>query len=41
MNVMKGRPPGQVGSITGPPASIPEVWDLDRLPDAAVAAGPR
>jgi hypothetical protein len=32
VNVMKGRPPGQVGSITAPPASIPEVWDLDRLP---------
>ena len=33
VNVMKGRPPGQVGSITGPPASIPGVWDLDRLPE--------
>jgi hypothetical protein len=33
VNVMKGRPPGQVGSITGPPASIPEVWDLDQLPE--------
>jgi hypothetical protein len=33
VNVMKGRPPGQVGSITGPPASLPEVWDLDRLPE--------
>lgn len=33
VNVMKGRPPGQVGSITGPPASLPEVWDLERLPE--------
>ena len=33
VNVMKGRPPGQVGSITGPPAALWEVWDLDRLPD--------
>jgi hypothetical protein len=33
VNLMKGRPPAQVGSITGPPASIPSVWDLDKLPD--------
>jgi hypothetical protein len=33
VNVLKGRPPAQVGSITGPPASLPEVWDLDRLPE--------
>ena len=33
VNVMKGRPPGQVGSITGPPASLSEVWDLDALPE--------
>src|SRR4051794_39010070 len=33
VNVMKGRPPGQVGSIPAPPASLPEVWDLDRLPE--------
>jgi hypothetical protein len=33
VNAMKGRPPGQVGSITGPPAALWEVWDLDRLPD--------
>lgn len=33
VNVMKGRPPGQVGSITGPPASLPDVWDLERLPE--------
>jgi len=32
VNLMKGRPPGQVGSITGPPAALPAVWDLDRLP---------
>lgn len=33
VNLMKGRPLGQVGSITGPPSSIPEVWDFDALPD--------
>ena len=33
VNLMKGRPPNQVGSITGPPAALPDVWDLDRLPD--------
>jgi hypothetical protein len=33
VNAMKGRPPGQVGSITGSPAALWEVWDLDRLPD--------
>ncbi len=33
VNLMKGRPPDQVGSITGPPAALPEVWDLDRFPD--------
>ena len=33
VNVMKGRPPGQVGSITGSPAALWEVWDLDQLPD--------
>ena len=33
VNAMKGRPPGQVGSITGSPAALWEAWDLDRLPD--------
>jgi hypothetical protein len=33
VNEMKGRPPGQIGSITGPPAALWEAWDLDRLPD--------
>ena len=33
VNGMKGRPPGQVGSITGSPAAVWEAWDLDRLPD--------
>jgi hypothetical protein len=33
VNTMKGRPPGQVGSITGSPAALWEAWDLDRLPD--------
>jgi hypothetical protein len=32
VNLMKGRPPGQVGSLTGPPAAIPEAWDLRGLP---------
>ena len=26
VNLMKGRPPGQVGSLTGPPAALPEAW---------------
>jgi hypothetical protein len=29
---MKGRPAGQVGSITGPPSAIPDVWDFRQLP---------
>lgn len=33
VNLMKGRPPNQVGSITGPPAALPDVWNLDRLPE--------
>ena len=33
VNRMKGRPPAQVGSITGPPSALPDVWDLDQLPD--------
>ena len=33
VNRMKGRPPDQVGSITGSPAALWEVWDLHRLPD--------
>src|SRR5918997_5738618 len=33
VNGMKGRPPGQVGSITGPPGALWEAWALDRLPD--------
>ncbi len=33
VNLMKGRPPGQVGSITGPPAALTQTWDLDLLPD--------
>jgi len=32
VNVMKGRPPSQVGSITGAPAALTEVWDFDKLP---------
>ena len=33
VNALKGRPPTQVGSITGSPAALWEAWDLDRLPD--------
>jgi hypothetical protein len=33
VNLMKGRPPGQVGSITGPPAALTRACDLERLPD--------
>lgn len=32
VNLMKGRPPGQVGSITAPPAAIRDVWDFGDLP---------
>jgi hypothetical protein len=32
VNVMKGRPPTQVGSITTTPARIPDVWDWSQLP---------
>jgi hypothetical protein len=32
VNVMKGRPPAQVGSITVPPSGIPELFDWSRLP---------
>jgi tRNA A37 threonylcarbamoyladenosine synthetase subunit TsaC/SUA5/YrdC len=33
VNLMKGRPPGQVGSITAPPAALSRAWDLRLLPD--------
>jgi hypothetical protein len=33
VNVMKGRPPEQVGSITTTPSRIPDVFDWSRLPD--------
>ncbi len=32
VNLMKGRPPGQVGSITTTPTRIPDVWDWTKLP---------
>jgi hypothetical protein len=32
VNLMKGRPPGQVGSITTSPSRIPAVWDWSALP---------
>ena len=37
VNVIKGRPPGQVGSITGPPAGLTQAWDLEQLPDGLAA----
>jgi tRNA A37 threonylcarbamoyladenosine synthetase subunit TsaC/SUA5/YrdC len=37
VNVIKGRPAGQVGSITGPTAGLTQAWDLDRLPDGLPA----
>ena len=33
VNVMKGRPPEQVGSITTTPSRIPDVYDWSALPD--------
>jgi tRNA A37 threonylcarbamoyladenosine synthetase subunit TsaC/SUA5/YrdC len=30
-NVLKGRPPQQVGSVTAPPGAVTDAWDLDRL----------
>jgi hypothetical protein len=32
VNIMKGRPPGQVGSITTTPTRIPDVYDWSSLP---------
>lgn len=32
VNVMKGRPPEQIGSITGPPSVVFDVWDFSSLP---------
>lgn len=32
VNLRKGRPAGQVGSIIGPPTVLPAVWALDQLP---------
>jgi len=32
VNVLKGRPASQVGSITAPPSAIPGLWDFDQLP---------
>jgi tRNA A37 threonylcarbamoyladenosine synthetase subunit TsaC/SUA5/YrdC len=32
VNVMKGRPPEQIGSITGPPSVISDVWNFNSLP---------
>lgn len=32
VNLMKGRPPTQVGSITAPPNAIRDVWDFGSLP---------
>lgn len=33
VNLLKGRPSGQVGSITGPPSALMDVWDMDSLPN--------
>lgn len=35
MNLLKGRPAGQTGSITLPPARLPGVFDWTRMPDGA------
>lgn len=32
VNLMKGRPPTQVGSITAPPNAIRDAWDFGELP---------
>lgn len=32
VNLMKGRPPAQVGSITAPPNAIRDAWDFGELP---------
>ncbi|MGH9119180.1 MAG: hypothetical protein ACRD0A_15255 [Acidimicrobiales bacterium] len=32
VNLLKGRPPEQTGSITTTPARVPLVFDWDRLP---------
>lgn len=40
VNRLKGRPPGQVASVTGAPAALWEAWDLDRLPDGLPACRP-
>jgi tRNA A37 threonylcarbamoyladenosine synthetase subunit TsaC/SUA5/YrdC len=33
VNALKGRPPGQVGSLTTGPSSVADAWDLTRLPE--------
>jgi hypothetical protein len=33
VNVLKGRPQAQVGSVTTTPVRVLDLWDLDRLPD--------
>lgn len=38
VNVLKGRPPDQVGSVTAPPSTLPDVWDLDALPPGLAPA---
>ena len=37
VNLMKGRPADQVGSVTAPPSTVTRAWDLDRLPEALPA----
>lgn len=32
VNLLKGRPSAQVGSITAPPGAIRDIWDFEQLP---------
>jgi tRNA A37 threonylcarbamoyladenosine synthetase subunit TsaC/SUA5/YrdC len=41
VNVRKGRPAGQVASVTTTPARILDAWDLDRLPPGVSPAAVR
>jgi len=41
VNLLKGRPAGQTGSLTAPPSSVADVWDLTRLPSGLSAAAAR
>lgn len=41
VNLLKGRPAGQTGSLTAPPSSVSDVWDLTQLPAGLSAAAAR